>query len=104
MSKAGIGTVVAGVILAFALPAYGQLPTTNDMEKVAPKKDEAKKAAPKKAPPKQAKKTEPATQADKPKQAPKTYSTGPTVLHDKQGNVIPTNPEAYPVDSAKAKR
>lgn len=30
-----------------------------------------------------------------------TYSTGPTTLRDKQGNVIPTNPEAYPVDSAR---
>ena len=30
-----------------------------------------------------------------------TYSTGPTTLRDKQGNVIPTNPEAYAVDSAR---
>jgi hypothetical protein len=29
------------------------------------------------------------------------YATGPTVLYDSQGNVIPTSPDAYPVDSAR---
>lgn len=29
------------------------------------------------------------------------YATGPTVLYDRQGNVIPTSPDAYPVDSAR---
>lgn len=28
-------------------------------------------------------------------------ASGPTVLRDRDGNVIPTNPEAYPVDSAR---
>ena len=28
------------------------------------------------------------------------FATGPTVLYDVQGNPIPTNPNAYPVDSA----
>ena len=29
-----------------------------------------------------------------------TYATGPLTIRDKDGNVIPTQPEAYPVDSA----
>ena len=29
-----------------------------------------------------------------------TYATGPFLLRDRDGNVIPTQPEAYPVDSA----
>jgi len=30
-----------------------------------------------------------------------TYATGPTILYDNQGNIIPTSPEAYPIDSAR---
>ena len=30
-----------------------------------------------------------------------TYATGPLILRDVDGNIIPTNPEAYPVDSAR---
>ena len=30
-----------------------------------------------------------------------TYATGPFTIRDSQGNVIPTNPESYPVDSAR---
>jgi hypothetical protein len=30
-----------------------------------------------------------------------TYATGPLILRDTDGNIIPTNPEAYPVDSAR---
>jgi hypothetical protein len=33
--------------------------------------------------------------------SPTTVATGPLILRDSQGNVIPTNPEAYPVDSAR---
>jgi WXXGXW repeat (2 copies) len=29
-----------------------------------------------------------------------TYATGPLILRDADGNIIPTNAEAYPVDSA----
>ena len=29
-----------------------------------------------------------------------TYATGPFLLRDRDGNLIPTQPEAYPVDSA----
>jgi hypothetical protein len=30
-----------------------------------------------------------------------TFASGPVILYDQQGNVIPTNPDAYPVDSAR---
>jgi hypothetical protein len=30
-----------------------------------------------------------------------TYATGPLTLRDKDGNIIPTNPDAYPVDSGR---
>ena len=30
-----------------------------------------------------------------------TYATGPLILRDSQGNGIPTQPDAYPVDSAR---
>ncbi|HET7728738.1 MAG TPA: hypothetical protein VFK48_01780 [Usitatibacter sp.] len=30
-----------------------------------------------------------------------TFATGPATLYDHQGNPIPTNPEAYAVDSAR---
>jgi hypothetical protein len=29
-----------------------------------------------------------------------SYATGPLLLRDKDGNIIPTQPDAYPVDSA----
>ena len=29
-----------------------------------------------------------------------TYATGPLLLRDRDGNIIPTQPDAYPVDSA----
>ena len=30
-----------------------------------------------------------------------TVATGPLALHDRDGNVIPTHPDAYPVDSTR---
>ena len=30
-----------------------------------------------------------------------TYATGPFILRDADGNIIPTNPDAYQVDSAR---
>lgn len=30
-----------------------------------------------------------------------TYASGPLELRDRDGNVIPTNPEAYPIDSTR---
>ena len=30
-----------------------------------------------------------------------TYASGPLILRDRDGNIIPTNPDAYPVDSAR---
>jgi hypothetical protein len=61
-------------------------PAPQDPPNAAPKK--ATKPAPKK----------PATRND-PK-AKSTYATGPKELRDKDGNVIPTDPAAYPIDSA----
>ena len=29
-----------------------------------------------------------------------SYATGPLILRDRDGNIIPTQPDAYPVDSA----
>jgi hypothetical protein len=29
-----------------------------------------------------------------------SYATGPMILRDSQGNIIPTNPSAYPIESA----
>jgi hypothetical protein len=105
MSNKSIAAAITGLLVVFAFPAvYAQVPTTYDMEKVAPRKDEPKKPAPRKAPPaeaQKAEKTQPPAKAEKAKQVSKTYSTGPTVLRDKDGNVIPTNPDAYPVDSAQ---
>jgi hypothetical protein len=62
----------------------------------APPVQDPPKAAPKKAP-KPAKKA--ATKND-PKAKSATYATGPKELRDKDGNVIPTDPAAYPIDSA----
>jgi hypothetical protein len=30
-----------------------------------------------------------------------TYASGPLILRDRDGNIIPTSPDAYPVDSAR---
>ena len=81
-------------------------PDRKSMDKKAAEKKAAEKAAPPKAPPKAAP-NPPAKappKAEAPKQATKVYTTGPSVLRDKQGNVIPTNPDAYNVDSALPKK
>jgi hypothetical protein len=86
-------------------------PPKVDAKKVEAKKDEAKKPAAKKPPPKPAvakkpeapKKPEPAKAPAPPKKPIeiKTMNTDkPLVLRDKDGNVIPTSPDAYNVDSA----
>lgn len=82
-------------------------------KKAAEKRAAARKAAAKKAaeakaakPLVKAEPTQPGAQKITPTPGstqvlgPGTYSTGPTVLRDKQGNVIPTNPEAYGVGPA----
>src|SRR5688572_18084057 len=56
------------------------------------KKAVAKKPPPKKAPAKADKKAETKPQV--------TYTTGPKEVRDKDGNVIPTDPAAYPIGSA----
>ncbi len=77
-----------------ALASDGSIATTEKSSEVAAKKPAAPKADPK-APPRRPLATP---------QNPVTYSTGPKVLRDKDGNVIPTHPDAYPVDSALAAR
>jgi hypothetical protein len=89
-------------VMAFALAlaplaaaAQGAV-TTDDAKK---KKTETKKAAPKKA-------------AAKPAQPPanpnvtvlKSSQKTPLTLRDKDGNVIPTHPDAYDVSSATGKK
>ena len=96
-------------VQAQATPAAPEAPRPT----AAPTKPAAK-AAPKDAPKKTA--TKPDKKTDKKADAKKaekkadatpksvTYSTGPTELRDKQGNVIPTDPAAYPIDSALPKK
>lgn len=86
------------MVLTTTLLSFGPLAIASDGSTAAaekPKEAAAKKpAAPKgdtKVPPRQPLATP---------QNPVTYSTGPKVLRDKEGNVIPTHPDAYPVDSA----
>jgi hypothetical protein len=79
-----------------APPAPAGSTTADDKKKAAPKKA-ATKTPPKKAPAKDAKKTEA-------KAPSKTFTTGPSEVRDKQGNVIPTSPDAYPIDSALPKK
>jgi hypothetical protein len=81
----------------------GKAPAANSSEpkKVEPKKIEAKKPAPPKKPA--------APKGPKPVKAPpapKVYrnSASTTPLRDKDGNVIPTNPDAYDVSSATGKK
>jgi histone H1/5 len=76
-----------------------------DAKKVVAKKDEAKKPAAKKPPakPAVAKKPAPAKTAAPPQKPVeiRTMNTDkPLVLRDKDGNIIPTSPDAYNVDSA----
>lgn len=89
--------------LAQATPADTAKPAAESKpvaaKKVPPKKV-ARKPVKKDAAPKAAAPNAAASNAA-PKQASKTYSTGPTTLRDRDGNVIPTNPEAYNVDSAR---
>jgi hypothetical protein len=96
--------LVAGLV-ALSLGAMAQTapPVTDDAAtKPVAKKPLAKKAPPKKAP---AKKQE---AAKKPAAAPTVtvYKNDPNapIVRDKQGNIIPTNPEAYDVSSAVGKK
>lgn len=101
--------LLAALVLGTSFAAQAQAPA-------APAVDpQPAKAAPKKAPAKKAPSKAPAKKAAAP-QAPKTtiakgepgkpalITTGPKELRDKQGNVIPTDPAAYPIDSARPVR
>ena len=77
-----------------APPTKTEPPKKAAAKKVEPKKTEAKKPAPAKKP----------AAPKKPPTPPKTtvYKNDPNapILRDKQGNVIPTDPNAYDVSSA----
>ena len=108
--------LLAALLAVFALRVSAQAPidapkpapqAEKKEEKKKPAKKPAKKPPPKKAAAKKADdkaatpiKTVPGTEQ---RLGPGTYSTGPTVLRDKDGNIIPTDPNAYNVDSAKKK-
>jgi hypothetical protein len=115
--------MILGLGLASAA-SWAQAPGEPVPAKAAPPKAEAPKAAvPKKAEPKKAapKKTEPRKAEPKKAEPPKKASTPPPVsgdpnvkvykagakdapqLRDKDGKVIPTNPDAYDVSSALKK-
>lgn len=70
-------------------------PVKKDTKKADAKKADTKKAASKSAKDAPGKSTV---------QAPATVSTGPKELRDKDGNVIPTDPSAYPIDSARPRK
>ena len=95
----------------FSFCAAAQAVTDDSATKPAAKKAESKKAEPKKV---EAKKPTPPKKPVAPKRAqpptkvPETrvYRNDPNapVLYDKQGNAIPTNPNAYDVSSAVGKK
>lgn len=118
MNPFRLTTAIAAALFACAtIPVFAQVAIEPDAGKPGVVKPAAKPVAKKpvkKAAKNAAKKAtakKPATQrTPSPPAAPgatielrqgSTYSTGPTTLRDKQGNVIPTNPEAYPVGSAR---
>ncbi len=78
-------------------------------KKVGPQKS-VKKATAKKparrpaAPPAAAQKKIVAPKGETILHAPATITTGPAVLRDRDGNIIPTQPEAYNVESATGKQ
>ena len=101
-------TCLAAVLaLALCAGAAAQTPPAPPEPPKAPEKASApakpkQPAEPKKADAKKkpaAKKAEP-KKSTAPAAAPKVYTTGPKELRDKDGNVIPTSPDAYNVDSA----
>ena len=74
--------------------------------KKAPARKDTKKADTKKTDPRKAEAKKPTRDTAKggTVQAPATVSTGPKELRDKDGNVIPTDPSAYPIDSARPRK
>lgn len=113
MNPFRIAAVIAAALCACAtIPVFAQTAIEPDTGKPGVARPAAKPVA--KTPTKKAARNvaakKPATQRTQSPPAPgatmvlrqgSTYSTGPTTLRDRQGNVIPTNPEAYAVDSAR---
>lgn len=105
MNPFRLATVIAAALFASAtVPVFAQSAIEPDAGKPGVVKPAAKPAA------KKSTKKAATQQTQSPPAAPgatielkqgSTYSTGPTTLRDRQGNVIPTNPEAYPVGSAR---
>ena len=113
--KRALMAVLLASSFCVAAQTVTDAPPKADEKKADEKKAAAKKPAPRKpaepsktaAPRKPAPPKKPAA-PKKPAEPPKTtvYKNDPKapVLHDKQGNVIPTNPEAYDVSSAVGKK
>jgi hypothetical protein len=112
MRPSRFSAIVAAALLSligFEAPAQAPSPAPSAIEpaKAAPKapKKAPAKPDPAKAPAKDAAKSAPKAAAKAPAKAPpKVYRTGPSELRDKDGKVIPTNPDAYNVDSALPKK
>ena len=103
---------LAALLTCFACAAFAQAPADAPKPAATPDKKEEKKAVKKKlekkptkpAPPKSPPKPVKAVPGTEQKLGPGTYSTGPTTLRDKDGNIIPTSPDAYDVSSATKKK
>lgn len=87
------------IVLTTCLLCAGPLALASDGSTATTEKPKEAAAAKKPASPKGNTQAPPRQPLATP-QNPVTYSTGPKVLRDKEGNVIPTHPDAYPVDSA----
>ncbi|HEX4780010.1 MAG TPA: hypothetical protein VH301_04605 [Usitatibacter sp.] len=96
----------AAPLALFAQAPASATPDTPDLPRVVqPQKlDTTGKAAPAKkhaAKKQQAPKKPAAPKPPKPPAEPKKPSNVPTAIYDRQGNAIPTSPDAYDVSSAK---
>ena len=98
-------SALAAIFMAVSLGATAQTVTDEPVKKPVAKKVEAKKVETKKPAPK---KKEAAQKPPAPPSAPKVTvyknSPNPPTLRDKDGNIIPTNPDAYDVSSAMGKK
>jgi hypothetical protein len=108
---------LTAILLSFSLCVAAQTVTDESAQKPVPKKVEPKKAEAKKTEPKKVEPTKKAApkKPDAPKKpAAPAKPSGPTtvymndprapILRDKDGNPIPTNPNAYDVSSAAGKK
>lgn len=100
----------AAIFLALSIGASAQTVTDEPVKKPVAKKIETKKIEARKVEAKRPapKKKEAVQKTPAPPSAPKVTvyknSPNPPVLRDKDGNIIPTNPDAYDVSSAMGKK